>query len=69
MTVQRDAHHAGSRFGQTAHRVAEWVDDVVDAFDGRNRAFDEALAAPEDEPLGREFPGPEAGCGHVRLLR
>lgn len=69
MTVQRDANHASSRFGQTAHRVVEWVDDFIDSFDGRNRAFDEALAAPEDEPLGHEFPSPEAGCGHVRLLR
>ncbi|HEY5154205.1 MAG TPA: hypothetical protein VIJ47_05690 [Acidimicrobiales bacterium] len=69
MAIQRGASEAGSRFGQTARWVAEWVDDVLDAFDGRNRAFDEALAAPEDEPQGREFPGPEAGCGHVRLLR
>jgi hypothetical protein len=69
MTVQRDFNRAGGRFGQTAHWVAEWIDDVIDAFDGRNRAFDEALTAPEREPLGREFPGPQAGCGHVRLLR
>lgn len=69
MAVQSGASEASSRFGQTAHRVAGWVDDVIDAFEGRNRAFDEALAAPEEEPLGRDFPGPAAGCGHVRLLR
>ena len=69
MTVQRPVTHAGGRIGQTAHWVAEWIDDVIDAFDGRNRAFDEALAAPEGELLGSEFPGPAAGCGHVRLLR
>ena len=68
MTVPHNASQRASRLGETAYRVAELIDRVTDSFDGRNRAFDEALDVPEREPLGREYPGPEAGCGHVRLI-
>ena len=69
MTAQSPASQMSLRLAKRAHRVADRLERLTDTFDSRNRDFDEALHLPDDQPMGRDYPGPEAGCGHVRLLK
>jgi len=66
MTVRRSTGE--SRFRPRANRLALLMDQVFDSLEDRNRAFDEALGVQRDQPSIREFPGPRAGCGHVRVI-
>ena len=68
MTVPHYSRQVGSRLAERAHRVADRLERITDSFESRNRQFDEALQVSDDQTMGRDYPGPEAGCGHVRLL-
>jgi hypothetical protein len=65
MTIQGRASQPDPRWDDDVESVV--VVELADSVEDRNRAYDEALAASEVHPP-RRYPGPEAGCGHVRLV-
>ena len=62
--------HGGAPVGRghRGDRIAELIERLSATVEGRNRDYDAALDVA-DEPIGREYPGPPAGCGHIRLVR